>query len=430
MASAVEPSVPNEPDQLIPKSYLPDASIHDASTPPTVVNEKTASGEPDPTAPPGDGLVSKDTLTTTPSSLKDVPPPKSAAVLPDTIIESLPEAEAPKLEVNCDSTTTPEPSELFPQNESISEEPKPDKIYPPPVSPTHTYQPPVPSLSMTHASKSPTPAKRTSIFHRRSWLPSEPERTSAPISPITSSSGQMNRSASIASSGASSACSANSATVQIFQPGTDAYKKDPGHKRQQSDQKYVRFMSAVSESQKRAEPERYVGYPGLVSHMTETQNLIFRRFDEIHVRLLLYLQDQISQLETQLRTLDERNIAEKGMHNGTFREDADQVRVEIMERLRILVGEYDTMILAFSRMQEAKASNKAIARLRDWLRKYSGAPTGRQSPVIDGSVAKDELEWVEKASDLANLSTNSPPTTNNVVGKQSPLKRLFPGRKR
>ncbi len=240
----------------------------------------------------------------------------------------------------------------------------------------------------------------------------------------------MNRSASIASSGASSAYSANSDTIQIHQPGTNAYTKKYDHQRQKSDPKYVRFMSAVSENQKRTEPERYVGYPGLVSHMTETQNLIFRRFDDVHVRLLLYLQDQISQLELQLQTLDERNIAVKGMHNGTFREDVDRVRVEILERLRMLVGEYDTLILAFSRMQESKASDRAIARLKDWLRKYSGVPANRQSATKGGPIAKNELEWMEKTSDLANLSIGTNTNTNDIAVQRSSLTKLFPGKKR
>ncbi len=162
--------------------------------------------------------------------------------------------------------------------------------------------------------------------------------------------------------------------------------------------------------------------------MTETQSLIFRRFDDVHVRLLLYLQDQISQLESQLRKSDEQNIAENGMHHGTFREDVDRLQVGIMERLRILVGEYDTMILALSRMQESKASEKAIGRLRDWLRKYSGAPAGRQSPPKGGAIARGELEWVEKANDLTNLSIST--TASSTVVKQSPLTRLFPGKKR
>jgi hypothetical protein len=430
MPAAVESSVPNEPHPLKPTSSWVDTSGVDASIPSDLANEQNTSTEPAPNASFVDLLIPKHTIMTPPSPVEDVHSSNLAAVPSETILQSPPESTTQNPEGYSVHTEIAEPSDLFRVIQEVSEESLPDKpIYPPPVSPTQTYQPLMPSLSMMHATKSPTSVKPpTSIFNRRSWHPSEYERTSAPISPITSSSGKMNRSVSNASSGASSAYSANSATIQIPQPGTNAYTKKFYHKRQQSDPKYVRFMSAVSENQKRTEPERYVGYPGLVSHMSETQSLIFRRFDEVHVRLLLYLQDQICQLETQLRTLDERNIAEKGMHNGTFREDVDRVRVEILERLRMLVGEYDTMILAFSRMQESKASDKAIGRLKDWLKKYSGAPAGRQSPTKGGSIAKNELEWVEKTSDLSNFSVST--SINNAVVKQSTLTRLFPGKKR
>lgn len=190
-------------------------------------------------------------------------------------------------------------------------------------------------------------------------------------------------------------------------------------------------MSAVAENQRQTAPERYVGYPALVSHMTETQSLIFRRFDAVHVRLLLYLQDEISQLETQLRKLDEQNMFERGHHNGTFREVADGFRTEIMERLRVLVGEYDTMILAFSRMQESKASEKATGRLKDWLKKYGGSAGAHESPTKASAISRDELEWIEKANDLTNISISAAETTtNSTTVKQSPLTRLLSGKRR
>jgi hypothetical protein len=437
MAAGVDPSVPNPDIQSPQRPYLTESSPQNVATIPNEINEQATSGEPAPSSSFVDLLLPKNTP---PSPSMNTPPPEKEEppAIPGTISPAelaSPTDPAPSPEELDDHTEPADKSELLLPEEKTPEESMSNKpMYPPPVSPTQTYQPPVPSLSMMHVRKSSTAVDPpTSKFNRRSWHPSENERISASISLIShssgkQSSGKINRSASIASSGASSAYSANSATIRIPEPGVNAYTKKFDHKRQQSDPKYVRFMSAVSENQKKTEPERYVGYPGLVSHMTETQNLIFRRFDEVHVRLLLYVQDQIVQLETQLRKLDDQNIAEKGMHNGTFREDVDRVRVEIMERLRILVGEYDTMILAFSRMQESKASEKAVGRLKDWLKKYSGASAGRQSPPTGGAIAKNELEWMEKANDLTNLSTTT--TANTTVAKASPLTGFFPGKKR
>jgi hypothetical protein len=442
MASAVDPSLANPREHSITRSLLTELSLHHAPSSSEPVNEEN------PGASSVDLLLPRNTppllsmtaspmtaspMTASPTTAsltkEDVVLSNAAAFSPAGVVNSSAKARPLCLDVNHDISELVGLSELCLPQESVPRESMPEKpLYPPPVSPTQTYQPPAPSLSMMHVTKSPTAINApTSIFNRRSWHPSEYEHASAPISPITDSSGRPNRSASIASSGASSAYSANSATIQIPPPGTNAYTKKVNHKRQQSDPKYVRFMSAVSENHKKVEPDRYVGYPGLVSYMTETQSLIVRRFDDVHVRLLLYIQDQISQLETQLRTLDEQNYLEKGIHNGTFREDVDRVRVHVMERLRILVGEYDTMVLAFSRMQESKASEKAVGRLKEWLRKYSGISGGGQSPPKGGAIARDELEWVEKANDLTDLSI-SPPT--NAVVKQSPLTRLFPGMKR
>lgn len=433
MSTNVDSGVPSLNQHLMPRSSLIEGSSLDGKLPSHPTEEPHASVEPDTSTSFDELLLSRHIppapMTASPTK-EDGAATDVAAISSSPGVESLPRATPLRLEVGHDHSKVVAASAVALPEKSVSGESMPEKaIYPPPVSPTQTYQPPAPSLSMIHASKSPTSVNPpTSIFNRRSWHPSEYEHTSTPISPMTASSGMINRSSSPASSGASSAYSADSATIQIPQPGTNAYPRRNVHKRQNSDPKYVRFMSAVSENQKQTEPERYLGYPGLVSHMTESQHLIFRRFDDVHVRLLLYLQDQISQLESQLRTLDEQNIAEKGMHNGTFREDVDQLRVDIMERLRILVGEYDTMILAFSRMQDSKASEKAVGRLKEWLRKYSGAPAGRQSPTKGGAIAKNELEWMEKANDLTSLSTTT--SASSTVVKQSPLTRLFPGRKR
>lgn len=422
--------------------------------------QQDASVEPAPSISPIQ-LLSEDTppsLLTTTSPTKEDSLLTNMTTLPQaTMVDSCAEAGPSRIE---DGHDHPEPVktlqtyqntvlEISVPEESVPEDSMPGiSMYPPPVSPTSTYRPRNPSLPMVHVPKSPTspyrprfpslpmvhvPKSPTSVKpltakrNRRSWHPSHLERKTTPASPTKDSTDKLNRSDSVASSGASSACSASSATVQISQPGTDAQTSKGGHKRQESDPKYLRFMSAVSQSQRQVEPERYVGYPGLVAHMTESQSLIFRRFDDIHIRLLLYLQDQISQLESALGKLDDQNIGEKGMHNGTFREDVDPARVEIMERLRILVGEYDTMVLAFGRMQESKASEKAVGRLKDWLRKYAAAPTGRRLSTNHGAIARDELEWIDKTDDLANLSIS---TASSIVAvKESPLTRLFSTRK-
>ena len=67
--------------------------------------------------------------------------------------------------------------------------------------------------------------------------------------------------------------------------------------------------------------------------MTSTSTVIFRRFDDVHVKLLLCLQDEIGQLEKELMRLDGASSAPGGVDKGV-------ARVKVMRELRREVAEY------------------------------------------------------------------------------------------
>ena len=72
-------------------------------------------------------------------------------------------------------------------------------------------------------------------------------------------------------------------------------------------------------------------HSALSSFMTTTSTLIFRRFDDVHVQLLLHLQDEIAQLERDLQELD----------SATMKQGEREVkRMKTLRELRGLVGEY------------------------------------------------------------------------------------------
>jgi hypothetical protein len=74
-----------------------------------------------------------------------------------------------------------------------------------------------------------------------------------------------------------------------------------------------------------------VDHSQMANFMTTTQTMIFRRFDDVHVQLLLCLQDEISDLERRLNELD---------GTGTSRNDQPMERMQILRELRKVVGEY------------------------------------------------------------------------------------------
>lgn len=71
----------------------------------------------------------------------------------------------------------------------------------------------------------------------------------------------------------------------------------------------------------------------MASFMTSENTVVFRRFDDVHVRLLLCLQDEISQLEKELVEL------EMPTSSGTSSEKLMQ-RTRILRELRKVVAEY------------------------------------------------------------------------------------------
>lgn len=87
---------------------------------------------------------------------------------------------------------------------------------------------------------------------------------------------------------------------------------------------------------------KYVGYRDFCEFAASDHDfLLLRRFDKLTTRALLALQDEIVELEDQLESFENR-LMQSGasdVHNGTFREEKQEVRValvkEIHSKLRI-----------------------------------------------------------------------------------------------
>ena len=90
-------------------------------------------------------------------------------------------------------------------------------------------------------------------------------------------------------------------------------------------------------------PWKYLGYHSF-SHFVASDNdfFILRRYGALNARILLRLQDQISQLEEQLNALEDHLRSKDGprVHNGTFRQDNQKGRTHILAKIRPLLHEY------------------------------------------------------------------------------------------
>jgi hypothetical protein len=94
-------------------------------------------------------------------------------------------------------------------------------------------------------------------------------------------------------------------------------------------------------------PWKYIGYRGFSAFLASDDDfLIFRRFNTLNVRVFLFLQDRISVLETELNNIDLKHTDKNpvDIHNGSFREDSEPIRTELLLNIHHLLKEYSKCI--------------------------------------------------------------------------------------
>ena len=149
--------------------------------------------------------------------------------------------------------------------------------------------------------------------------------------------------------------------------------------------------------------------------MTTSSTLIFRRFDEVHVQLLVHLQDEIAQHERDLQALDSR-----------AQPDREVKRMKILRELRSLVAEYgksklphispcslspvlisllltDAMLSSWSTMQAQKAKPDTVDSFRRWLDRFNGGNSNSSKSNTSG--AQQDLAWLDAANEKGDLSS-------------------------
>ncbi|CAG8908727.1 unnamed protein product [Penicillium egyptiacum] len=138
------------------------------------------------------------------------------------------------------------------------------------------------------------------------------------------------------------------------------------------------------------------GYALLASHLTKSASEdsggfppLYRRFETVNHRVLLHLQDEISQMEEDLHTLDEYEEMHRvstAEHEGTKplpasrRRDAQSQaysslhyrRMDLMSALIQKTEQYNNALSAYSKVLQTlpRASEQDITGYRSWMREY------------------------------------------------------------
>lgn len=182
-------------------------------------------------------------------------------------------------------------------------------------------------------------------------------------------------------------------------------------------------------------PKPRVDHSQLASFMTSNQTMIFRRFDDVHVQLLLCLQDEISELERKLTELEGASMT---------RNERTLERMQVIRELRRVVTEYgkfgmtrsgrkctnsatDQLFASWSSMQATKAPKSTLANLKQWLERpttSAGAGLGRG--------AQEDLLWLDGAKDLSSVNLGMPTKAEKMdkEGKDSVVTALSSSKKK
>ncbi|KAK8061059.1 hypothetical protein PG997_015280, partial [Apiospora hydei] len=137
--------------------------------------------------------------------------------------------------------------------------------------------------------------------------------------------------------------------------------------------------------------EGYPRYAALLNAHPALHN--FRRFTRVRMRLLLLKQDEITVLEEKLDQIDDAEARELNL--GCARLDNSEERLQVVDKLRSSLAEYDEMLQHGHRtLSLPKSSEREVQNLKDWT-------------AGTCCISRQETDYLERSDDLANL-TGSP----------------------
>ncbi|KAI9860296.1 MAG: hypothetical protein M1813_006185 [Trichoglossum hirsutum] len=173
------------------------------------------------------------------------------------------------------------------------------------------------------------------------------------------------------------------------------------------------------------------GYELLASHLSslcggsgKTLVPIYRRFEALNHRLLLHLQDEVSELEEELRRVDEADAQARqvaagmgaGLPHPASRRvgaklggDLEWKKLDILGRVFIKMGQYNQALSSYSKLVKNldPASKEDIKRYKHWMTKHN-------------PIAEPEARFLHEEADLLSVMRS-----NKLPEKPAPT-RLSP----
>ncbi|KAI0440058.1 hypothetical protein F4803DRAFT_528873 [Xylaria telfairii] len=208
---------------------------------------------------------------------------------------------------------------------------------------------------------------------------------------------------------------------------------------------YLDSFESPTEQELYDYPWKYIGYKDFAAYTASDPDFFaLRRFDRLHTRSLLTLQDQLGELEERLDQMDSQlsnrntkliganpprviNIhlerdrlshdVPRDVNNGTIRDDLAE-RTTLIAQVTAKLGQYDEAVIRYSQMRGLfPASKENVSNIKAWLHNNNGA------------IMEAETQFIHNCDEL--ISVCAPKSTvrqwfeNQVVLRAHPKLRFF-----
>ncbi|PVI01283.1 hypothetical protein DM02DRAFT_728018 [Periconia macrospinosa] len=145
------------------------------------------------------------------------------------------------------------------------------------------------------------------------------------------------------------------------------------------------------------------GYPRLAAFLNLDPNFtVFKRFDNLHIRVLLEQQDRLYELQQQLEECDDAETIQLNL--SSRRQDGNQTRRELLQRIKAELTDYDNSILRFHQMVALpEARKRHLYSVHNWVNGNKPVVRSENNPFQEAITSEDYIAMHAEVADRAGL---------------------------
>lgn len=172
----------------------------------------------------------------------------------------------------------------------------------------------------------------------------------------------------------------------------------------------------LSRQDRERKPWKYVGYRDFCKFVVSDDDFfMLRRFGELSSRVLLALQDELAELEIQLRVHEEALSSKSApdVHNGTFRGESSETRYELIREINQKLRAYNELVIQHSELRRRpRVASKDRTSLANWFMNHNKA------------IDEEETLYIQHAKDLFAMVPKTKTALRRLLERSSRF-RLF-----